>query len=1003
MCPPIDRDLLLALKSVGEQLELLSWTPCKNHHSLWQHNLLRSSFPRTRRSYRGGRAAVVRFEARCALYSVNPYQFARPATSKEKKIPPRVSVPRLGLLNARSVCKRKHDIADLIISSGLDFLAITETWLNVTHGDHILKSACPPGYMSLHVPRLVAKKKKGGGVGLVFRASFNVRAVHLDISLTSFELLCVQISSSTKTIRLYVIYRPPERPGFPSFSTFLSEFRTLLEFAVDNNEEPVIVGDFNIHVDDSNCNKARSFNQLVEELGWNQLVLGRTHSAAHTLDLILTRSGSKFVSDVQEIRGVVESHAPLKTSVAVLRDPAPWINSDILVFRHKLRRAERIWRGGGYLQGHFESYKCLRSEYRRLLFKVKADYLCSTIADCSGDQKKLYKIVDSWLGRSKERSLPTHQSSAKLANAFSSFYSDKVDAIKDELIGSRARIDPTSVIGSVHFLDTRTDSDLLTEFSIVSIEEVHRVIVASPTKSCGLDPIPTGILKKVAPLLVPAITSIVNLSFQTGVFPQIFKHGLITPLLKKPALDKEVFSNYRPVTNLSFLSKVLERLAAHQLDAHLASHEILSPTQYAYRPNHSTETALLALQNDLLQAASQGHGCVVLLLDLTAAFDTIDHEILLDRISSHCGIDGKPLAWIASYLRNRTQSVIVDGVESVPVQVKYGVPQGSVLGPKLYTIYVNCLRLVAERYGISIEQYSDDTAIYLEFGFSRDCLDQFDALRILSECAGDLIDWFSFNWVKLNPSKSEVLYFAPSELAGKLAPMPFRVGDNLVTPTTSAKVLGVHLSSDLTMDRQISAISRAANFNLYRLGKIRSHLTTEATKILVHSLVISHLDYANSLLAGLSKEKLRPLQSVQDSAARLIHRGVFSTEESRFRLHWLPIHYRILFKVLLLVFDCLQGTAPVYLQECVALHVPGRAGLRAEARSLRVVASTRTRGKKNAPPKPAYQKRSFISYAPHYWNELPPAIRSTSSRQDFKKLLKTHFFTLSYPFLTARH
>ena len=129
------------------------------------------------------------------------------------------------------------------------------------------------------------------------------------------------------------------------------------------------------------------------------------------------------------------------------------------------------------------------------------------------------------------------------------------------------------------------------------------------------------------------------------------------------------------------MSKVFERLAAHQLDAHLASHEILSSTQYAYRPNHSTETALLALQNDLLQAASRGHGCVVLLLDLTAAFDTIDHEILLDRISSHCGIDGKPLAWIASYLRNRTQSVIVDGAESDPVQVKYGVPQGSVLGP----------------------------------------------------------------------------------------------------------------------------------------------------------------------------------------------------------------------------------------------------------------------------------------------------------------------------------
>ena len=152
------------------------------------------------------------------------------------------------------------------------------------------------------------------------------------------------------------------------------------------------------------------------------------------------------------------------------------------------------------------------------------------------------------------------------------------------------------------------------------------------------------------------------------------------------------------------------------------------------------------------------------------------------------------------------------------------------------------------------------------------------------------------------------------------------------------------------------------------------------------------------------KEKLRPLQSVQDSAARLIHRGVFSTEESKFRLHWLPIHYRILFKVLLLVSDCLQGTAPVYLQVgCVALHVPSHPGLRTGARSLRVVATTRTRRKKNAPPKPAYQKRSITTYAPHYRNELPPGIRSTSSRQDFKKLLKTHFFTLSYPFLTVRH
>ncbi len=183
---------------------------------------------------------------------------------------------------------------------------MTETWLNVTHGEHILRSACPPGFTSLHVPRSVSTKKRGGGVGLIFKEAFAVRAVKFDNLPTSFEL-CASIRSSTKALRLFVIYRPPERPGHPQFSTFLSDFRTLLESAVDLNEEPVIVGDFNIHVDDEKCSKARSFVQLIEEMGWDQLVLGRTHIAAHTLDLILTRSASIFVSDVH-VSSLVSDH-----------------------------------------------------------------------------------------------------------------------------------------------------------------------------------------------------------------------------------------------------------------------------------------------------------------------------------------------------------------------------------------------------------------------------------------------------------------------------------------------------------------------------------------------------------------------------------------------------------------------------------------------------------------------------------------------------------------------
>ena len=186
------------------------------------------------------------------------------------------------------------------------------------------------------------------------------------------------------------------------------------------------------------------------------------------------------------------------------------------------------------------------------------------------------------------------------------------------------------------------------------------------------------------------------------------------------------------------------------------------------------------------------------------------------------------------------------------------------------------------------------------------------------------------------------------------------------------------------MDRKISVIVRAANFNLYRLGKVRGHLTTEATKILVQAFFITHLDYANSLLAGLPQKKLGPIQSVQDSAARLIYRGATSTEVSRFCLHWLPINFRVLFKILLLVIDCLQGTAPVYLRKCIQLHVPGHSGIRNGTRSLGVMSSTTRRGKKKSTtPKPAYQKRFFTTYAPHHWKKLPSAIRSTTIRPDF--------------------
>ena len=170
------------------------------------------------------------------------------------------------------------------------------------------------------------------------------------------------------------------------------------------------------------------------------------------------------------------------------------------------------------------------------------------------------------------------------------------------------------------------------------------------TKSCDLDPIPTWLLKRNLDTLVKSITSIVNLSLKSCCVPNNLKHAIVSPLLKKQSLDKNVFKNYRPVSNLSFLSKILERLVAKRLNSYLSTHGLREMFQSAYVAHHSTETALLRVKNDLCRAVDQHGAALLVLLDLSAAFDTIDHTILFGRMEKRFGITNQALEWLSSYL-----------------------------------------------------------------------------------------------------------------------------------------------------------------------------------------------------------------------------------------------------------------------------------------------------------------------------------------------------------------
>ncbi len=311
--------------------------------------------------------------------------------------------------------------------------------------------------------------------------------------------------------------------------------------------------------------------------------------------------------------------------------------------------------------------------------------------------------------------------------------------------------------------------------------------------------------------------------------------------------------NYRPISNLKYLGKVIERVVSSRLKSYLNEHNLQNPFQSAYRQMHSVESALLRVKNDILMDMDSGKISGLVLLDLSSAFNRVDHSILLDRLKL-IGINGLALQWLSSYLSDRSQSVCLPNASSSSVNLNFSVPQGSVLGPQLFNIYTQPLQGIIQDHGINYHMYADDLQLYFSCQQVQEDID--GSMAKLEACVSDIQQWMVDSYLKLNEDKTEFIVLGSKRQLSKITPPLLHIGSSSVSPVEQAHNLGVILNSSMSLESQISNCVKLANYNLRNIRSIRQYLNPVATEQLIHAFVTSYLDNCNSLLFGLPKNQI---------------------------------------------------------------------------------------------------------------------------------------------------
>ena len=680
---------------------------------------------------------------------------------------------------------------------------------------------------------------------------------------------------------------------------------------------------------------------------------------------------------------IINKHAPLRKHKIKGRDN-PWFSEQLSELIHERDLAWATARKSKN-KSDWQHFRYLRNKCVSQIRKAKADFYVNEICDSTNNPSKFWKMIKSLSSGTRDTVLPN---TLKLNDEIITEKKSMLDSLNQHFISSgllfeqEMKQDMSQVDYSLSGENVLCDFDL----ALIAKEEVYNALIKLNTKkSSGPDGLDPYFLKIAAEHIAEPLTYIFNLTIETGIIPSVWKSAYVTPLLKGG--DRSNPNNYRPISKLSALAKVLEGLISDQLKDFLTANSILNELQSGFRKKHSTVTATMKVLNDLISDIDSKEYCAALFLDLSKAFDTVDHLVLCQRLRD-IGMSSKAVMWFGNYLSGRTQSVQVDGVSSKPLLTQNGVPQGSILGPILFTIYINVLCQNVN--DAKFHFYADDTILYCSASSLTSAIQKLQsAFNVVQSNLNQLR-------LVLNSDKTKLMCFSKSRKTDDACQIVIQ-NEKVIERVSVYKYLGFYLDENLSFKYHIECLTKKLRVKLGFYYRNKSCFSFNARKRLIQATFVSILDYGDILYMHANLSSLKMLDSVYHAALRFVTDLGFRTHHCSLyeSVGWPSLYNRRWEHWYCFLYKAVLCDLPPYLCSLLVPKVNTRScRLRHDRLKMYTIPRTRT----------VFGESAFKAFAPSSWYKLQSHLNLDylPSMEDFKARIKDYLTTECTCSLTER-